>query len=148
MSLRLAFWLIEKELVADDVFVAVDAKVVKAGKFDVASVLGENHWRKADSSAGWQGTYRQTGVALGLVVLSKPEYGDLIGHLKDGRDLRVEATRGPLTTLLNSEERRLTLEVLGQLLTIQDVSKQDLWPSPCRTVPGSRGSPNAGARRR
>jgi len=124
VSLRLAFWLIKKEHVSDDVFVAVDARVVEAGKFDVVPFLRENHWRKTDSAAGWQGEYHQAGAAFRLVVRSKSEYGDLVGRLKAGRDLRVEATRGPLTTRADSEERRLTLEVLGQLLTIRDVSRQ------------------------
>jgi hypothetical protein len=130
VSLRLAFWLVRQKLVSEDdnddngVFVAIDNARFKAGQvvvFDVPRFLHENHWRKTDSAPGWLGTYRLHGAATRLVIGHGFGYGDLVCRLKDGRHLCVQAERGPLTTRINSEERRLTLEVLGRLLIVPRV---------------------------
>jgi hypothetical protein len=126
VSLRLAFWLIRENLVSEDdnddngVFVAIDNAQFKAGQvvvFDVPRFLRENHWRKTDSAPDWHGTYGLEGADSELVIGPASGYGDVLCRLKDDRYLCAEARRGPLTTRINSEERRLTMEALGQLLT-------------------------------
>jgi hypothetical protein len=132
VSLRLAFWLVREKLVSEDdnnVFVVIDSAQVKAGQvvvFDVPRFLHENHWRKMRSRKGWQGTYRCSGAASRLVIGPASGHGDVACRLQAGCFLRVKARRGPLTTRINSEERRLVLEALGQLLTLAKASKDDL----------------------
>lgn len=129
VSLRLAFWLVrEKHVSGDDnnVFVAIDVRVGGAGMFDVAGLLRENHWRKADSTEGWRGTYAQDGAASRLVIDSASGKGDVVCRLQDGRVLRVKAKTGSLTNSRSSEEYRLLQETLGQLLMLEDVSKKDV----------------------
>jgi hypothetical protein len=129
VSLGLAFWLIRKKYVSDDepvVFVAihrVQADVGRAGAFDVARFLYENHWQKADSTPGWPGTYRHSEVTARLVIGPAPGPGDVVCRLKDGRVLRVEAKKGPLTTSKSSDEYALIREALAQLLTLPVVRK-------------------------
>jgi hypothetical protein len=132
VSLRLAFCLVREKLVSENanmVRVAIDAPQFKSGQlvvFDVPRFLYENHWQKTDSAPDWQGTYRPDGAATRLAIGHGFGYGDLVCRLKDGRHLCVQAERGPLTTRINSEERRLTLEVLGRLLILPRVlTKKD-----------------------
>jgi hypothetical protein len=119
VSLRLAFWLVRKELVSDEVVVALDGAQVKVGgvvTFDVSKFLQESRWLKTDSTAGWEGTYRHSDAASCLVIHSAPGQGDVVCRLQDGRVLRVEAKKGPLTTSKSSEEYPLIREALGQLV--------------------------------
>ena len=132
VSLRLAFWLVGKKLVADDdneVLVALDGAQVKVGGvvvFDVAAFLRENRWRKTDSNSHWRGEYGMKGTASRLVVHSKSGYGDVVCRFQDGRVFRAEAKKGPLTDSKSSEEYPLIREALGQLLTVKEASKQDI----------------------
>ena len=56
VSLRLAFWLVRKKYVSNDVSEVIIAirgaqdEVGGAGAFDVAGFLHENHWLKSDSA--------------------------------------------------------------------------------------------------
>jgi len=132
VSLRFAFWLVREKLVSDeanDVLVALDSAQVKVGQvstFDVVTLLREHHWRKTESTADWRGAYGHVDTASRLVLGFRSGKGDVVCRLQDGRVLRADSKRGPLTHRGNSEEHRMLREALGQLLTRNSASKQDL----------------------
>jgi hypothetical protein len=125
VSLRLAFWLIREKLLSENdnkVFVAVP----RAAKFDGPGFLRDNHWQRTRSTVDWQAQYHCPDAASRLVVCLVSGQGDVVCQLKDGRVFRAEAAKGPLFNSANSEEYRLLHEALGQLMTIEDASKQEL----------------------
>jgi len=132
VSLRLAFHLIEQELAASDVQVAIDGAQVKTGNtihFDISKFLLGLEWKKTAASDIWQGIYannRQQPNQPKVVIHSKPGCGDVVAKLIDGRTLRVECKKGPLDRSKSSQEYPLLREALGQLLTIESVGERDL----------------------
>jgi hypothetical protein len=129
VSLRLAFHLLEQELVGSDVQVAVDGAQIRTGStthFPIAQFLAAAAYRRKDRQNGWQGTYRKRACEFALVVHSHPGRGDVVARLLNGRTLRVESKKGPLVATGSSPEYRLIREALGQLLTVDGVGEDDV----------------------
>jgi hypothetical protein len=126
VSLRLALYLVQADLVISDVQVAIDGPQVKTDTrihFDVPAFL-RRHSHLGESGARWQCRYVCAGVTNGILVHSNPGRGDIVASLRDGRTLRVESKKGPLERKLGSPEYRLMREAIGQLMTVAEA-----WPT-------------------
>ena len=129
VSLRLAFYLIEHNLVASDVQVAIDGAQVKTSNtihFAIAEFLRSLKWAKTSSDDVWQGSYEHSQYRPKVIIHSNPGCGDVAAELIDGRTLRVECKKGPLVRSKSSQEYPLLREALGQLLTMDSVGEHDL----------------------
>ena len=129
VSLRLAFWLVNRDLTKGRIEIAIDGAQIRTANtvhFDLAGFLNSSGWVCTQSSGGWRGTYRYEGLPPILQVHSTPGKGDVVAHLNSGRILRVECKKGPLSSSPSSQEYPLIREALGQLLTVDEVSDLDL----------------------
>lgn len=130
VSLRLAFWLASKGLTDGPIEVAIDGAQVKTGEtlhFDLPAFLSAAGWEKATPTCGaWQATYRTSRHPVLVRIHSTSGCGDVITRLRTNQVLRVECKKGPLVASKSSQEYPLIREALGQLLTIAEVSDQDL----------------------
>lgn len=129
VSLRLAFHLIERGLVASDVQVAIDGAQVKTTNtihFGIAEFLRDLQWLKLAADEIWQGIYAHARHQHKVVIHSTPGRGDVVAELIDGRTLRAECKKGPLVRSKSSQEYPLLREAMGQLLTIESVGERDL----------------------
>lgn len=130
VSLRLALWLIQHELVEGTVEVAIDGAQIQTGEvihFELAQFLASHDWRKESPGNAWQATYRPTSGGAGrLRIHSNPGKGDVLARLKSGHTLRVECKKGPLERSESSAEYPLLREALGQLLTVEQVNDGDI----------------------
>lgn len=128
VSLRLAFWLVANSL-ADRVDVAIDGAQVKTGAtvhFELADFLSRSSWMKKVETTSWQSEYARFDHPAVINVHSRPGEADVVAHLRTGKTLRVECKKGPLGRTDSSPEYRLMREALGQLLTVQTVSDDDI----------------------
>jgi hypothetical protein len=129
VTLRLAFHLIHEGLAASDVQVAIDGAQVKTTNtihFGIAEFLRGLEWLKPAEEDVWQGTYGHARYRPKVMIHSNAGCGDVVAELIDGRTLRVECKKGPLTRSKSSQEYPLLREALGQLLTMGRVGKRDL----------------------
>jgi hypothetical protein len=129
VSLRLAFWLFERQLVDDAIEVAIDGaqvQVMDTVHFDLPGFMAQAGWTKPGSGAAWQCDWRHPSISSCLRIHSNPGRGDVVGKLKSGHNLRVECKKGPLTRSRSSPEYPLLREALGQLLTVSEVSDTDI----------------------
>jgi hypothetical protein len=129
VSLRLAFFLIQRKLVASDVRVAIDGAQVKTTNtihFAIAEFLREFGWFKSATDDVWQGEYLHSGHRQKVVIHSTPGCGDVVAELINGRTLRAECKKGPLERSKSSQEYPLLREALGQLLTFESAGERDL----------------------
>ena len=129
VSLRLAFHLIENRLVESDVQVAIDGAQVRTTNtvhFGIAEFLRILSWVKPVTDDVWQGIYSHISHIPKVVIHSKSGCGDVVAKLTDGRTLRVECKKGPLSRSKSSQEYPLLREALGQLLTMESVGDQDV----------------------
>jgi hypothetical protein len=127
VSVRLALFLLRSPLVESDVDVAIDGAQVQTG--------GTVHFPLADflvasgcpsGARGWQGRHEVKGCRSALRIHSTPGRGDVVAKLRDGRTLRAECKKGPLTRNKSSQEYPLLREALGQLLTVERVEATDV----------------------
>lgn len=128
VSLRLAFWLIERGLTREPVSVALDGAQIKTADrvhFDLLGFLAEAEWRQCEPSLKWQCDWAHENGAK-IRIHSNPGQGDVIARLCGGNTLRVESKKGPLARSRSSAEYPLLREALGQLLTIGEVSDTDV----------------------
>ena len=129
VSLRLAFWLLERGYADGCVDVALDGAQVRTGDtvhFDLLGFLEEHGWRKLRESDAWQCEYALA-VGCGSVrIHSNPGRGDVVARLRSGHTLRGECKKGPLTRSPSSQEYPLIREALGQLLTVQEIDENDI----------------------
>src|SRR5690349_4624909 len=103
VSLRLAFWLIERGLTRAPVSVSLDGaqiKTVDQVHFDLVTFLAEAKWRRSVPSLKWQCDWVHENGAL-IRIHSNPGHGDVIARLCSGYTLRVESKKGPLTRRRN-----------------------------------------------
>jgi hypothetical protein len=129
VSLRLAFYLIQRGLAASDVQVAIDGAQVKTSNtihFAISEFLHEYEWVKSATDDVWQGTYAHKACRQRIRIHSNSGRGDVVADLIDGRTLRVECKKGPLVRSKSSQEYPLLREALGQLLTMDSVGERDL----------------------
>jgi hypothetical protein len=100
VSLRLAFFLIEKDLVSADPEVAIDGAQVQTTKivhFPIWKFLADFGWNKEPQGSAWQGVYKHPKWRYRIHISSKPGKGDVLAKLKNGRVLRAECKKGTLT---------------------------------------------------
>jgi hypothetical protein len=129
VSLRLAFWLLERGHADGRVDVAIDGAQVRVGDtihFNLSGFLEERSWRKLSASSAWQCEYELAAGCGTVRVHSNPGRGDVVARLRSGHTLRVECKKGPLTRSPSSQEYPLIREALGQLLTIQEIGENDI----------------------
>ena len=129
VSLRLAFWLLEKGYADDCVEVAIDGAQLRVGDiihFDLPGFLNECGWQKSGASIAWQCEYAHTAKRGTIWIHSIPGRGDVVARLRSGHTLRVECKKGPLTRSQSSQEYPLIREALGQLLTVREIGENDI----------------------
>jgi hypothetical protein len=130
VSVRLAFWLIQNQMAAGDVDVAIDGAQVKVGDtvhFDLSGFLQSADWRKRGTdNSKWQDIYQHADYSSKIRIHSSPGKGDVVVPLRTGHTLRVECKKGPTTRSKSSAEYPLIREALGQLLTVQEIGDNDI----------------------
>jgi hypothetical protein len=129
VSLRLAFWLLERGYADGRVDVAIDGAQVRIGDtihFDLPRFLLELDCRKLSTIDAWQCEYALASGSGIVYVHSNPGCGDVVARLRTGHTLRVECKKGPLTRSPSSQEYPLIREALGQLLTVQEIGENDI----------------------
>ena len=129
VSLRLAFWLLERGYAVERVEVAIDGAQVRIGAnvhFDLSGFLAERDCRKLSSTGAWQCEYALASDCGIVRIHSNPGRGDVVAKLRSGHTLRVECKKGPLSRSNSSQEYPLIREALGQLLTVAEVGEKDI----------------------
>ncbi len=129
VSIRLAFWLLDNQLVTGTVEVALDGAQVRVGDtvhFEIHGFMASHGWYKASVGSAWQCDWSSSAEAGTIRIHSSPGRGDVVARLKSGMTLRVESKKGPLTSSRSSPEYPLLREALGQLLTVAEATDDDL----------------------
>jgi len=129
VSLRIAFYLLNHDIAASDVEVAIDGAQVKTGDtvhFSIAEFIAQNACVPVSTAPSWQTTYSREGANFQIKVHSNPGRGDVVALLRSGHTLRVESKKGPLTRSRSSAEYPLLREAIGQLMTVRDVGDADI----------------------
>jgi hypothetical protein len=129
VSLRVAFYLLDRDLAASDVQVAIDGAQVKTGNavhFNLAEFIAQNACTPLAPFSSWQGTYCRAGAAFHIMIHSNPGRGDVVALLRSGHTLRVESKKGSLSPSPSSSEYPLVREAIGQLMTIEKVDVDDI----------------------
>lgn len=129
VTLRLAIAIIEKGHAIAPVVVAIDGAQVKTRAtvhFPIVEFLNDQGWFGNEQASKWQCTYKNENYAQSIVVHSSSGEGDLVAQIKNGRTLRVESKKGPLSRSRSSQEYPLIREAIGQLMTIEKVNSDDV----------------------
>lgn len=130
VSVRLAFWLIQNQMAAGDIDVAIDGAQVKVSDtihFDLSGFLQRSGWRKSNiDNNKWQDIYQHADHPSKIRIHSSPGKGDVVAPLRSGHTLRVECKKGPTVRSKSSAEYPLIREALGQLLTIREIGDNDI----------------------
>jgi len=128
VSLRLAFYLLNNDLVNSDVDVAIDGAQIKTLDklhFPITEFLQQNMCIRCEPGIGWSGSYSLSSPYR-INIHTTPGKGDVVARMKSGHVLRVESKKGTLQRSKSSAEYPLLREALGQLLTIDSVDKDDI----------------------
>jgi hypothetical protein len=127
VALRLALWLLEHPAGEDRVEVAIDGAQVSVGGqeiFPLRAFLQSSGWEQIPVDPNrWQGSYHRG--KKHLEVHSHPGVGDVVGVVGNRR-IRAECKKGPLIVKKGSPEYPLLREALAQLLTVEEVGKEDV----------------------
>ena len=129
VTLRLAMAIIEKGHTDSSVVAAIDGAQVKTGvtvHFPIVEFLNGLGWFGDDQSDRWQCSYTNEKYSQEIVVHSSSGEGDLVAQLKNGRTLRVESKKGPLSRSKSSQEYPLIREAIGQLMTVEKADPNDI----------------------
>ena len=129
VSLRLAFFLIDKKITASDVEIAIDGAQIKTGNkihFKILDFLKSQGWEKRTNHNRWQDTYKNFKYEYKIIIHSSPGHGDVVSRLIYGNIFRAECKKGPLKRSKSSPEYPLAREALGQLLTVDKVGDDDI----------------------
>jgi hypothetical protein len=129
VSLRVAFYLLDRDLAASDVDVAIDGAQNRTGEtihFSIAEFIAQNACTPVALSPSWQGTYCRAGANVRVRIHSNPGRGDVVALLRSGHTLRVESKKGPLTRSQSSAEYPLLREAIGQLMTVEVAGENDI----------------------
>ena len=105
VSLRVAFHLLDRDLAASDVEVAIDGAQIRTGDaihFSIAEFIGQNACTPVAPSPSWQGIYCRAGARFRIRIHSNPGRGDVVALLRSGRSP-------------SSAEYPLLREAIGQL---------------------------------
>lgn len=127
VSLRLAEFLSDQAKSTGPVQVGIDGAQVKIKEkevFPLSRYMNDLGWSLTDERE-WRGRYTKSGFN-DIVVHPIPGLGDVVAALTTGQTLRVESKKGPLIKSKSGQELRLVREALGQLLTVSEVSENDI----------------------
>jgi hypothetical protein len=127
VSLRLAEFLALPSRAVETVEVAIDGAQVEVGNtlvFPLLRFMNDHGWELFEGDK-WRGRYSQNGFR-DILVHSSPGRGDVVAKLPSGKTIRVESKKGTLQRSKGSQEYPLLREALGQLLTVPDVSDNDI----------------------
>lgn len=126
VSLRLAINFAEHSDTSGHISVAIDGAQVKVGEqiiFPLTEFMNDCGWVKPAGS-DWKGRYEKPGHA-DIEIHSTPGKGDVVAKLKD-KTYRIESKKGPLTRTPSSPEYPLIREAIGQLMTVEEFSDNDI----------------------
>lgn len=129
VSLRLAFFLIERGYAATDVSVALDGAQIQTATtvhFPISAFLAAYGWTKAQAEQRWQGAYSHATLPFSIEVHSRSGYGDVVATLTSGAILRAESKKGSISRSKSSSEYPRIREALGQLLTVEQVEERGM----------------------
>jgi hypothetical protein len=129
VSLRIAFYLIEHDLVASDIDVAIDGAQVKTGDtrhFSITEFIAQNAYTPTTPFPSWQGIYCRASPGFRIRIHSTSGKGDVVALLRSGHTLRIESKKGPLMRSRSSAEYPLLREAIGQLMTVQAAGDSDI----------------------
>jgi len=129
VSLSLAIWLVEHQIAAGDVSVAIDGAMVRVhGKqiFDPVSFLAEKGWKQAESTGKWSGSFVHEALDHRILVHSRPAEGDVVAEMTSGARFIAECKKGYIEPSTSSHEYRLMREALGQILTMEEIRDNDV----------------------
>jgi hypothetical protein len=127
VSLRLAMCLSAKNDVNQPIRVSIDGAHVQIEDreiFPLRDFMVENGWSILNT-VDWRGVYTKN-CCRSIEVHSTPGEGDVTAKFNNGKFLRVESKKGPLSRSTNSVEYPLMREAIGQLMTIPKLSDGDL----------------------
>lgn len=117
VSLRLAFYLINKRLTDGKVTVCIDGaqlKTLNQIHFDLSSFMKSNGWvKEVDTNE-----YKHPNWRSRIKISAEPGVGDVSTVLKDGRKFLAECKKGSLNKSKSSKEYPLLREAIGQIMTI------------------------------
>lgn len=127
--LRLALFLISNQLTTSAIRISIDGAQVQTKDtihFPVVEFLQSNGWGSTLKMSSFQGIYIHPDCTHKIEIDSTPGHGDLVTTLINGKKLRVESKKGPITKNKSSQEYVLLREALGQLITVSEVCEDDL----------------------
>jgi hypothetical protein len=130
VSLRLAFWLLDHQIVNGPIEIAIDGAQVRVKDvvhFDLPGFMATIGWRSLGQVDVWQSEWAHTLPSHRIRIHSNPGRGDVVARLRSGRTFRAECKKGPLIRTASSPEYPLLREALGQLLTVEEVTDGDIF---------------------
>lgn len=128
VSLRLAIGLLKFGIINSNISVSLDGANVRVQHntiFDVVEFLRSMGFHNEDSSR-FQGQYSSDDFQYQIEIDSVPGQGDVVAYLKGNKRLYVESKKGPLINKKSNPEYKLMREAIGQLMTVEDVSVEDV----------------------
>lgn len=123
VSLRIAIFLIQRELVNEEVLVSIDGAQIKTGNtvhFDIDGFTSFIGMEKISDTEKWQTTYKY--IDKYIKIHSRPGEGDVVAILKNGKKILVESKKGDLIRKPGSKEYPLLREAIGQLMTLENIT--------------------------
>jgi|MTBAKSStandDraft_2_1061841.scaffolds.fasta_scaffold05006_6 hypothetical protein len=126
VSLRLAISFAEHPDATGGISVAIDGAQVQVGQrtiFPLIAFMNEHGWETPKDNE-WKGRYLKQNC-VPIEIHSIPGKGDVVARLR-GNTYRIEAKKGPLIRSRSSQEYPLIREALGQLMTVEEITDNDI----------------------
>jgi hypothetical protein len=128
VTLRLAFHLLElagSQGVAEAAIDGAQVKVHGAEIFPIVPFLADTGWKQVEQIGknDWQGWYEKEEQRLRIDA--RPGVGDVVVAVGSKR-IRAECKGGPLIKKRGSPEYRILRGALGQVITVEQVSANDI----------------------
>lgn len=129
-SLRLARWLLARQLVVSDIDVALTGHELTRRDipcFPVQRFLAERSVIRLDRGAGedWRGRYLLRGAPHALRLHSDRDEGDVVATLANGRRLVAQVSRGVVGETRSSAEHKMLRGVIGRAITFEHYEPSD-----------------------
>jgi len=129
-SLRLARWLLARQLVVSDIDVALTGYELTRRDipcFPVQRFLAERSVARLDEGAeeDWRGRYLLHGAAHALRLHSDRDEGDVVATLANGRRLVAQVSRGVVGETRSSAEHKMLRGVIGRAVTFEHYEPSD-----------------------
>jgi hypothetical protein len=152
VTLRLAFWLLDRADQKSHADIAIDGAHVRiapyqqAGRwieertvFDIRSFLATNECHPENLKHEWRGSYSRKGHSLTIKAIC----GFDVQVRCDGRDIKAECKGGPLQRVKGRNPAAILASAIGQVIVSgSSVQSDELWVA----VPDSPSFEKAGAR--